>query len=77
LAVVNTVLSLAYYAPVVAATYRQRSSDLVLHGRPVPATMTVPLVVLSLGIVALGVWPGLASGLVGPAATALIGAFGG
>lgn len=75
LAVLNTVLSLAYYAPVVAAAYRQRPSDLVLGGRPVPTSMTIPLLVLSLGIVALGVLPGLASGLVRPAATALIGAF--
>jgi hypothetical protein len=39
--------------------------------------MAVPLVILSLAVVVLGVWPGLATWLTAPAAKALLAGFGG
>jgi proton-translocating NADH-quinone oxidoreductase chain N len=76
-AALNSVFSLAYYAPVVNAAYRHHASQVVLRGQTVPLSMTVPLVVLSGAIIVLGVWPGLANGLVAPAAVALVRSFGG
>jgi proton-translocating NADH-quinone oxidoreductase chain N len=76
-AALNSVLSLAYYAPLVNAVYRQQPSDAVQQGRPLPALMSVPLVVLALAVVAIGVWPGLMQWLTGPASAALLKAFGG
>jgi hypothetical protein len=37
--------------------------------------MQVPLALLALAVVVLGLWPGLAAGLVEPAAAALLGMF--
>ncbi len=76
-AAVNSVFSLAYYAPLVNAAYRQQPSALVLRGEPLPMQMTVPLVVMAALILAIGVWPALVQGLVQPAGAALLGAFGG
>ncbi|HEX6386366.1 MAG TPA: proton-conducting transporter membrane subunit [Anaerolineae bacterium] len=75
-AALNSVFSLAYYAPLVSAVYRQAPSAAVQVGRPIPALMHVPLVLLALAVVAIGVWPGLVSWLTQPAGTALLDAFG-
>jgi formate hydrogenlyase subunit 3/multisubunit Na+/H+ antiporter MnhD subunit len=76
-AALNSVLSLAYYAPLVNAVYRRQPSTAVAAGQPVPVLMQAPLVVMAIGVVAIGFWPGLVSGLVGPAGAALLAAFGG
>ena len=76
-AALNSVLSLAYYAPLVNAVYRQQPSDAVRRGRPLPALMSVPLVMLALAVVAIGAWPGLMQWLTEPAGAALLQAFGG
>lgn len=76
-AALNSVLSLAYYAPLVNAVYRRHPSAAVQHGRPLPAAMSVPLAVLALAVVAVGVWPGLMAWLTAPAGAALMAAFGG
>jgi proton-translocating NADH-quinone oxidoreductase chain N len=76
-AALNSVLSLAYYAPVVNAVYRQEPSEAVTHGTKLPITMGIPLVVLAIAIVVIGVWPSLLTGLTGPAGIALVKAFGG
>jgi proton-translocating NADH-quinone oxidoreductase chain N len=73
----NVVVSLGYYTPVVLAAYRHAASDVLLRGVGVPLSMTATLIVLSLTSVALGIAPGLASGLVAPAAKAVVRAFGG
>lgn len=73
----NSVLSLAYYAPLVNAMYRREPSEAVLAGAPVPASMRLPLVILLLAVVIVGFWPGLLAGLTGPAGAALLAAFGG
>jgi len=76
-AALNSVFSLAYYAPVVTAAYRRQEHTAIAQRQPVPISMTLPLLVLSMASVTLGVWPGLAGGLVAPAAAALVRAFSG
>jgi len=76
-AALNSVLSLAYYAPVVNAVYRQEPSEAVTHGTKLPITMSIPLVVMAIAIVVIGLWPSLLAGLTGPAGIALVKAFGG
>ncbi len=75
-AALNSVLSLAYYAPLVNALYRQKPSDAVQAGNPLPSLMNVPLVALGLAVVAVGVWPSLLNWLSGPAGRSLLAAFG-
>ena len=76
-AALNSVLSLGYYAPLVNRLYRRQPAGIVEQGRPIPVLMSVPMVVLSLGVVVLGVWPSLADWLTGPAAQSLLMLFGG
>ncbi|MCS7060740.1 MAG: proton-conducting transporter membrane subunit [Anaerolineae bacterium] len=71
-AALNSVLSLAYYAPLVNALYRRVPSEAVQHGKAVSWAMMAPLVILSALVVVLGVWPALVDGLSGPAARALL-----
>jgi proton-translocating NADH-quinone oxidoreductase chain N len=72
----NSVLSLAYYAPMVNRLYRRAPSPSVLNGKPVAVTMALPLVALSLVVAAIGFWPSLVTWLSQPAATSLLAAFG-
>jgi len=76
-AALNSVLSLAYYAPVVNAVYRQEPSEAVTRGTKLPLTMSIPLVVLAVAIVVIGIYPSLLAGLTNPAGIALVKAFGG
>ena len=75
-AALNSVLSLAYYAPLVNSLYRQRPSEAVEHGRAIPLAMTAPLLALGVLVVVVGFWPDLMTWLVGPAGTALIAVVG-
>ncbi len=75
-AALNSVLSLAYYAPLVNALYRKNTSAAIEHGTPIPAQMNITLALLSLGIVILGLWPGLVDWLTAPAGQAILAAFG-
>jgi proton-translocating NADH-quinone oxidoreductase chain N len=72
----NSVLSLAYYAPLVNALYRKQPSAAVASGCPLPMPMSVPLVVLAAAALAAGVWPGLLTWLTAPAGSAVLAAFG-
>lgn len=76
LAALNSILSLAYYAPLVNALYRQQPSAAVRAARPLPLQINAPLLLLGLAVVAIGIWPNLARWLVEPAAAALLAAFG-
>ena len=76
-AAINSVLSLGYYAPLVNRMYRNEPSDLVKEGKPISWVMVLPLVVMTIAIVALGVWPPLVRWLTNPAAMSLLGIFGG
>ena len=72
----NSVLSLAYYAPVVNVLYRRKMSVVVEQGAPIPVSMSIPLVALAAAIVAIGLWPALMTWLTEPAALAFLGMFG-
>lgn len=72
----NSVLSLAYYAPLVNAVYRQRPSPAVLEGQPLPFTLRAPLALLAIAIVAIGIYPGMLAWLTQPAGAAVLSAFG-
>ncbi|HUF38410.1 MAG TPA: proton-conducting transporter membrane subunit [Anaerolineales bacterium] len=71
----NSMLSFVYYLPLVSAVYRGVPSPAVQAGSPVPGAMQVPLLALALAIAVLGIWPGLAGGLVEPAGAALMEMF--
>jgi formate hydrogenlyase subunit 3/multisubunit Na+/H+ antiporter MnhD subunit len=76
-AALNSILSLAYYAPIVNAVYRQQPSEAVTRGQAMSWTMSLPLILLAIAIVILGVWPSLLAWLTGPAGADLVRAFGG
>jgi formate hydrogenlyase subunit 3/multisubunit Na+/H+ antiporter MnhD subunit len=76
-AALNSVLSLAYYAPIVNAIYRKEPSEVVVRGQALPWTMSAPIAALGLAVVVIGLWPSLLQGLTGSAGTALLKAFGG
>jgi proton-translocating NADH-quinone oxidoreductase chain N len=76
-AALNSILSLAYYAPIVNAVYRQEPSAAVTRGQAMSWTMSLPLILLAAAIVILGVWPSLVAWLTGPAGVDLVRAFGG
>jgi NADH:ubiquinone oxidoreductase subunit 2 (subunit N) len=75
-AALNSVLSLAYYVPLVNVLYRQKPSRAVRQGARLPIVMQVPLVALALAVVVIGVWPGLVSWLTDPAGEVVIAMFG-
>jgi proton-translocating NADH-quinone oxidoreductase chain N len=76
-AAMNSILSLGYYAPLVNRMYRLQPSARVLEGKHIPINMTIPIVVLSLGVLVLGVWPNLATWITTPAAQSLLASIGG
>lgn len=75
-AAVNSVISLGYYAPLVNAVYRQRPSHAVEAGLPMPRQLSIPLMLLTVAIVVIGIWPSLVNWLTEPAGSALMAAFG-
>ncbi|HSB81156.1 MAG TPA: proton-conducting transporter membrane subunit [Candidatus Methylomirabilis sp.] len=73
-AAMNSVLSLAYYAPLVNAVYRKEPSLAVTRGAALPRSMVLPLTVLTVLIVVLGLWPSSLNWLTEPAGAALVAA---
>jgi len=73
--VLNSLLSFAYYGPLVSLMYRTTPSTAVAGGARVPAGMVVPLAVLAVVVIALGVWPALANGLTVPAGQVVLAIF--
>jgi proton-translocating NADH-quinone oxidoreductase chain N len=67
-AALNSVLSLAYYAPLVNAMYRKEPSEAVRGGSPLAASIVWPLAVMAVLIVVLGCLPILAAPLADSAA---------
>jgi proton-translocating NADH-quinone oxidoreductase chain N len=76
-AALNSVLSLAYYAPVVNTLYREQPSAQVVAGQQVPVLMQAPLALMLFAVILLGLWPALVQGMTGAAGEALLMAFGG
>jgi NADH:ubiquinone oxidoreductase subunit 2 (subunit N) len=72
----NSVLSLAYYAPVVNMMYRRNLGEVVQQGARIPVAMSIPLVIFALAIVLIGVVPSLMNWLTEPAAQAFLVMFG-
>jgi NADH:ubiquinone oxidoreductase subunit 2 (subunit N) len=75
-AALNSVLSLAYYAPLVNRIYRHEPSRLVEEGAPVSWSMYLPLILLALAVVVLGFMPQLVNSITYPAAHSLLALFG-
>ena len=74
-AALNSVLSLGYYAPLINRMYRHEPGPAVKEGNPMPAAITIPLVLLAAGVIILGFWPSLVSGLTDPAGQTLVALF--
>ncbi|MEA5077573.1 MAG: proton-conducting transporter membrane subunit [Anaerolineaceae bacterium] len=72
----NSVLSLAYYAPMINRMYRHEASEAVVSGKEVSWIMVLPMVLLAIGIIAFGIWPSLATFLTNNAAASFIYPFG-
>lgn len=74
-AALNSVLSLAYYAPLVNGMYRKQPSAAMQAGADLPKPMLVPLALLSVLVLAFGLWPALAEWLTLPAGQAILATF--
>jgi len=68
----NSVLSLAYYAPMINRMYRREPSEVVQRGKSAPWLMLVPIVVLTLAILVIGIWPTSVKFLTDTAANSLL-----
>ena len=72
----NSVLSLAYYAPLVNMMYRKSPSAQVLAGKRLSLAIALPLVIMMLAVITLGFAPQLMHWVTIPAAQTLITMFG-
>lgn len=68
----NSVLSLAYYAPIINRMYRREPSEVVQRGKAIPWVMLIPIVLLTLGILVIGIWPASMKFLTDTAANSLL-----
>lgn len=67
----NSVLSLAYYAPLVNRLYRKKPAEIVENGNSVSIWMYIPMALLSLALVVIGFFPSILYWLTGPAGASL------
>ena len=72
----NSVLSLAYYAPLVNMMYRKSPSTQVLAGKQLSLAIVLPLLIMMLAVIVLGFVPQLMEWVTIPAAKTLIAMFG-
>ncbi|MFN2158502.1 MAG: complex I subunit 5 family protein [Anaerolineales bacterium] len=75
-AALNSVFSLVYYVPLVNTVYRRQQSDLVLSGKSAPIIMTIPLVIMALGVIIIGILPSTMNWLTYPAGNEVLAIFG-
>ena len=75
-AALNSVFSLVYYVPLVNMVYRRQQSELVVSGKPAPKIMTIPLVIMALGVIIIGILPGSMNWLTYPAGKEVLTIFG-
>jgi multicomponent Na+:H+ antiporter subunit D len=75
-AALNSVLSLGYYAPLVNTIYKKKMTSSMKTAAAIPWTISLPLALMSLGIVVLGLWPGLAQWPTSAAGKAILSSFG-
>ncbi len=71
-AALNSVLSLAYYAPLVNLMYRQTMPNPSAQKIALPWTILAPQAILALAVIVIGLWPSLLDWLTIPAAQALL-----
>ena len=74
-AALNSVLSLAYYAPLVNTMYRSQPGKVVATGSKIPMTMLIPLGLMATLVIVLGFWPGLMDWIILPASQSLLAGF--
>lgn len=75
-AALNSVFSLVYYVPLVNIVYRRQESEAVKFGKSVPGIMSIPLVLMAIGVIIIGILPSIMNWLVYPAGSAVLTAFG-
>jgi proton-translocating NADH-quinone oxidoreductase chain N len=75
-AALNSVLSLAYYAPLVNIMYRQASPNPSARKIALPFAILAPQALLSLAVIVIGLWPSIFDWLTAPAAQALLAGLG-
>ena len=73
IAAFNSLLSLAYYVPLVQVIFRREISPEVQAGRPLPFSMNLPLAILALAILIIGLWPSLVFNLTTAAGAVIVG----
>ncbi|MBC6936310.1 MAG: hypothetical protein DWB42_10785 [Chloroflexi bacterium] len=76
-AALNSVLSLAYYLPVINMLFQDSSSTAGQTARCLPVAIVLPVVLLAVAMLVVGLWPGALMWLTQPATSALMAAFGG
>ena len=76
-AALNSVLSLAYYVPLINVMYKLEPSEKVKRGVRMPRIMFVPLLILGIGHRHCWYWPNLMNWLTLPAARVLMANLGG
>ena len=72
----NSVLSLAYYAPLVNMMYRSSPSQAVTAGKPISLAISLPILLMALAVILLGFFPHAMNWITQPAAQHLLAAFG-
>ena len=72
----NSVLSLAYYAPLVNMMYRGSPSQAVNAGKPISMAISLPILLMALAVILLGFFPHAMNWITQPAAQHLLAAFG-
>ena len=72
----NSVLSLAYYAPLVNMMYRGSPSQAVLEGKPVSLAISITILLMTVAVVLLGFFPQAMNWITQPAAQSLLALFG-
>jgi NADH:ubiquinone oxidoreductase subunit 2 (subunit N) len=72
----NSVMSLAYYAPLVNMMYRREPSEQVQAGKPLTWTIVLPLILMIILVIVPGFLPGLMDWLTVPASQQLMTMFG-
>ncbi|MCB8946053.1 MAG: hypothetical protein H6658_20095 [Ardenticatenaceae bacterium] len=78
----NSLLSLAYYVPLVQVIFRRDLPAAEQGGRPartftpLPLSMNLPILILAIAIVVVGLWPSLVYGLTEGAGAALMAVMG-
>lgn len=72
----NSVLSLAYYAPLVNMMYRGSPSQAVIAGKPISMAISLPILLMALAVILLGFFPHAMNWITQPAAQHLLAAFG-